>query len=173
MSSTNRDDAAAARIVVGVDGSAGSARALEWAAREARLRGAVLEIVHADFYRHEVLELFAPDVLRAEKSVAAAAARRARELEPGIVTEVRIADPPAHVALIEASKEADMLVVGSHGLSGMKELMLGSVSRECVHHAHCPVVVIPPPAVGWSSSDRNMATATGKPGMHTTGDPGR
>ena len=96
------------RIVVGVDGSQPSFEALEWAAREARLRGARLEVLHATFYRLEMLQLF----------------------------------PGAAKALVEASAGAELLVVGSRGLGGFDELVMGSVSHQCAHHGQCPVVII-------------------------------
>jgi nucleotide-binding universal stress UspA family protein len=48
--------------------------------------------------------------------------------------------------LVAQARSADLLVVGSRGLGGFRELLLGSVSQACVHHAHCPVVVVPDPA---------------------------
>jgi len=134
----------AGRIVVGVDGSADSMRALAWAAAEARLRESVLEVVHVDFFRREALEAFAPDVLSDERTVLQRAVDRAKALEPSIAVVGRLCEPPAGKALIEASEGADMLVVGSRGLSGLKKLALGSVSSECVHHGRCPVVVLRP-----------------------------
>jgi nucleotide-binding universal stress UspA family protein len=136
-------DAPAARVVVGVDGSPGGMRALAWAAREARLRNATLEVVHVAFFRHEASEVFAPGILHDEASALVEAVNRAEALEPGIDVVGRVCDPPAAEALIAASHDADMLVVGSRGLSALKELTLGSVSRECAHRARCAVVVIP------------------------------
>lgn len=134
----------APRIAVGVDGSEPSIEALDWATSEARLRGAVLEILHVDFFRHEALEAFAPDMLATEKSILDKAMIRAHSLAPEVLVTGRILDPPAGKALIAASQGADLLVVGSRGLSGLKEIALGSVSNECAHHARCPVVIIRP-----------------------------
>lgn len=119
-------------------------QALVWAATEARLRRAVLDVVYVDFFRRVALEAFAPDVLRDEQTVLERAVSRAQALEPDIKVEGRICEPPAAEALIEASEGAQMLVVGSRGLSGLKKLALGSVSAECVHHARCPVVIVRP-----------------------------
>jgi nucleotide-binding universal stress UspA family protein len=131
------------RIVVGVDGSPDSLDALAWAAHEARIRDANLEVVYALFYRPELLEQY-PGLLENERSILSAAVARARHLEPTVETTGRIADPPAAKALIEASAGADLLVVGSRGLGGFKRLELGSVSQQCAHHAFCPVVIIRP-----------------------------
>jgi nucleotide-binding universal stress UspA family protein len=133
------------RVVVGVDGSAISMRALAWAAAEAALRGASLEIVHATFFRHELLEQF-EEFASGERAVLDAALSRARDLEPEIRVTVRVREPPAAKALVEASEGAQLLVVGSRGLRGFNELAIGSVSNECAHHSRCPVVIIRPEA---------------------------
>jgi len=119
-------------------------RALAWAAGEARIRGAILDVVHVSTFRHEASETLAPGILADEMKVLERAVTRAKELESGVVVRGRVCDPPTARALIDASRGAEMLVVGSRGLSGVKELALGSVSRECAHRAQCPVVVIPP-----------------------------
>ena len=133
----------APRIVVGIDGSPEATRALVWAASEARMRSATLEIVHVDVFRHEVMELFGPDVLSSEKAILQDAAARARAVEPSVVVETRLCEPPAGDALIAAGEEAALLVVGSSGAGGLKHLALGSVSAECARRARCPVVIVP------------------------------
>jgi nucleotide-binding universal stress UspA family protein len=130
-----------ARIVVGVDGSAPSLAALAWAVKEARLRGARLEVLHATFYRPELLQIF-PNAAEDEEAVLAHALTRARALEPAVDVEARKAGPPPAKALVEASAGAELLVVGSRGLGGFDELIMGSVSRQCAHHAQCPVVIV-------------------------------
>jgi nucleotide-binding universal stress UspA family protein len=136
-------------IVVGVDGSEASRRALGWAVEEGRLRHATVRAVHA--WQYPVADAWAGmpvniyDVL--EES--------AKEQLASIVTEVAGANPEgveqavvlgaAAWALLDASRDAELLVVGSRGLGGFKGLLLGSVSQQCVHHASCPVVVIPHP----------------------------
>ena len=141
----DRSDFMGPRIVVGVDGSSSSMRALAWAAAEAELRSAALQVVHVDFARHEAVEALAPGMLSAEQSVLDRAVVRARALAPSILVTGRLCDPPAGKALIAASKGAEMVVVGSRGLSALQELALGSVSSECAHHGACPVVIIRPP----------------------------
>lgn len=131
------------RIVVGVDGSPEATRALLWAASEARMRSATLEIVHVDVFRHEVMELFGPDVLSSEKAILEGAAARARAAEPSVVVETRLCEPPAGDALIAACEDAALLVVGASGAGGLKHLALGSVSAECARRAKCPVVIVP------------------------------
>jgi nucleotide-binding universal stress UspA family protein len=129
------------RIVVGVDGSEPSLEALAWAAREARLRGARLEVVHASFYRPELLQLF-PGAAKDEEAVLDAAVGRAHAIEPTIDVVAHHFGPPAAKALIDASAGAELLVVGSRGLGGFEGLVMGSVSRQCAHHGQCPVVII-------------------------------
>jgi nucleotide-binding universal stress UspA family protein len=141
---SNADAHKVPRIVVGVDGSPQSMRALAWAAQEAKVRGIALEIVHVDFFREEALAALAPGLLSNEHLVLSRAVERAKELAPGVVVIATLRDPPAGPALIEVSTGAEMLVVGSRGLSGFKELSLGSVSHECAQHAHCPVVILRP-----------------------------
>ncbi|MFC0527666.1 universal stress protein [Phytohabitans kaempferiae] len=135
-------------IIVGVDGSHGAARALAYAAREARLRRTGLLLVHAwwlDARDGGVRETFA----ETEKAARAAA----EELLDGAAAAVRETHPEVPVRrqlvhareaaphLVEASRDAALIVVGSRGRGGFTGLLLGSVSQELVHHAHCPVLV--------------------------------
>ncbi len=131
------------RIVVGIDGSSASAAALRWAATQARLSEALLEVVHARFLRKVASEMI-EGAETEDESILEQGVREARQLEPTIEVVGRIEDPPAARRLIDASKGADLLVVGSRGLGGFKELLVGSVSQQCVHYAHCPVVVVRP-----------------------------
>jgi nucleotide-binding universal stress UspA family protein len=79
----------------------------------------------------------------AEEAVAKAAAQLGGS-RPVPVTVRVVTGLPAQ-ELIEASRDADLLVVGSRGRGGFARLMLGSVSDQVMHHAHCPVVVVPGP----------------------------
>lgn len=140
----------AGRIVVGVDGSPGSESALHWAVREARLRGATVDVVHAWTYPYiaDVAYLSRASLDRAEveasaKEVLAETLHRVL----GEATDVRVEEvvsegSAAHV-LTETAKGADLLVVGTRGHGGFSGLLLGSVSQQAVHHAPCPVVVVP------------------------------
>ena len=148
-----------AEIVVGVDGSPGSLEALRWAATEARLREASLRLVHA--WMVPLLEampepwvLGAPAASPSEEEVYThlqagagavldAALAAAREQEPGLPVEGSLVEARPARALIDAAREADLLVVGSRGRGGFAGLLLGSASAQCVHHAPCPVVVVP------------------------------
>jgi len=115
--------------------------ALNWAATQARLSDAVLEVVHTRFLRKVVSELI-DGAEQEEESILNRAVAQAREMEPAIEVVGSIQDPPTAKSLIDASRGARLLVLGSRGLGGFKELALGSVSHQCVHYAHCPVVIL-------------------------------
>jgi nucleotide-binding universal stress UspA family protein len=131
------------RIVVGVDGSASSKTALDWAIRQAKLTGAVVDAVIAWRYPGaygypgpvgddtDYSELAARVVTESIAEVAGPA-----EIRPKVVE-----GNPAAV-LLAASAGAELLVLGSRGHGGLVEALLGSVSQHCVHHATCPVVII-------------------------------
>lgn len=143
------------RIVVGVDNSSDALRALEWALRIAGPLGAHVRAVHAyappgvyfPYSTHTAEEMH--DTLekqaRAEAEQALEEVLASIQAPEGVTVEPAvIRDRPAEALLTEA-READMLVVGSRGHGGFAGLLLGSVSQQCVHHATCPVVVVPPP----------------------------
>ncbi|SDH59499.1 Nucleotide-binding universal stress protein, UspA family [Lentzea fradiae] len=144
-------------VVVGVDGSAAARAALEWAVEDARRRGCRVDAVsawHPDYgiiigpTPAEVVTGLLPQEMRA------AARTRLDEALQGVGGDVEIrpvlveGDP--RTALVEASKNAELLVVGNRGHGVLVEAVLGSVSSHCVHNASCPVVVIraPKPETG-------------------------
>ena len=139
------------RIVVGIDGSQGARRALEWAVAEARLRDAHLVVVHAWLEPAAVAVGSVitaggvePEVFEetAERTVAdVLGAVDTSGLAQGVERHI-VAGAPAR-ALLDAADGADLVVVGSRGLGGFAGLLLGSVSQQVAHHATCPVVIIP------------------------------
>lgn len=136
-------------IVVGVDGSDHARRALAWAATEARLRGARLVAVHAwhvpaTTYSTYTVPLIEPETLHraAEETLTAATAAEDTD-RMGITLEQRVVEGPAAQVLLHEAEDAGLLVVGSRGLGGFTGLLLGSVSQQVVHHARCPVVIVP------------------------------
>ena len=135
------------RIVVGVDGSEPARQALRWAAAEARHRGALLHVVHMVHFPVGFGPVVYPsaDPERLAEMGDHFAHRECDEVlgdKPGVpVLAEGLVGLTAH-GLIERSEGADMLVVGSRGRGGFSELVLGSVSHHCVHHASCPVVVV-------------------------------
>jgi nucleotide-binding universal stress UspA family protein len=132
-------------VVVGVDGSAWSAKALRTGARIAAAVGAPLEAITC----WDVAPVYAGyGTYDAEYFHT-----KARETLDGAVAEAFGDDPPAGLArrlvrghpaeeLVEASRGAQLLVVGRRGTGGFGALLLGSVSSACVVHAHCPVLVV-------------------------------
>jgi nucleotide-binding universal stress UspA family protein len=140
------DDTSVRLIVVGVDGSPLAETALEYAIEEARLRDAKLQVTYAypvlasaltgstgnDYYQQVEDE--------------------AKEFMQGVLTKAPSTDGidvewlatpgnPSEV-LIEASREATLVVVGSRGVGGFMGLLMGSTSTQCVHYSHCPVLVV-------------------------------
>lgn len=133
-------------VVVGVDGSEASKDALRWAVRQASLVGAEVHALFAwhvpnTFYGGGVPSVLERDLARDSQA----------ELEQAI-TEAVGAHPDGLVAtaveghaaptLVEASKTAQLLVVGSRGRGAFAGMLLGSISDYCVSHAACPVVVV-------------------------------
>jgi nucleotide-binding universal stress UspA family protein len=140
-------------IVVGVDGSDGSLQALRWAADEARLRKALLQVVLAWDYPASLLagaSFSVPDLEILGDFGKLAEARLGQALQDassaleGVEVERRVIEGAPALALIEAAKDADLLVVGTRGHGGFVGLLLGSVSQQCAHHAPCPIVIVPP-----------------------------
>jgi nucleotide-binding universal stress UspA family protein len=136
-------------IVVGVDGSEGSVRALKFALDEARLRACDVKAVavwHIPLSVYEgswfpatidtaELEQVAREKL--DESLADAQAAESGVSVTPVVREGQAAD-----VLVDEARGADLLVVGSRGLGGFKGLLLGSVSQQCAHHASCPVAIV-------------------------------
>jgi nucleotide-binding universal stress UspA family protein len=134
------------RIVVGVDGSALAMNALEFAVEEAQLRHGHLHVTYA----YPVMER--PVTGSTGKDYYEQVEAEAREFMNGLMAKapstegldvewLAVPGNPAEV-LIDASDGAALLVVGSRGVGGFKGLMMGSVSTQCVHHSHCPVLVV-------------------------------
>ncbi|MEU7750093.1 universal stress protein [Nonomuraea sp. NPDC049158] len=132
-------------IVVGVDDSPACEPALAYAFRQAKLRGAVLRVVHA----WQPVHAFAAGVPYDMDEVRTAQHQVVRDRvgtfkkdypQVTVVEDVQPAQPVE--ALADASARADLLVVGSHGHGAVGALLLGSVSRGVLHHARCPVAVV-------------------------------
>ena len=142
--------------MVGVDGSDASLAALRWAADEARLRATSLRAVYAwSFIPAQplgdpgMLAMPAGDLagqLGAESDAARSALETALSdalgSDPDVELEQKLVEGDAGDALVAESATAELVVVGSHGRTGLKAALLGSVSRHVVSHAACPVVVV-------------------------------
>jgi nucleotide-binding universal stress UspA family protein len=129
-------------MVVGIDGSPDGQRALAWALDEAARRDAQLVVVHAWEYPVTTYAFPFPYEETAGSVLSNAVAGIDRH---GVDVQTRLVEGRPVTALVRESQDADMLVVGTRGHSGVASAILGSVSTGCVHHAACPVVVVPPP----------------------------
>ena len=134
------------QVVVGVDGSSSGLRTVAWAAARAREMEAVLQILVAWLPPTPMI----PALVDGHKDGSARAheyAQRAEqvasEVAPEVAIETEVIELPPIQALMDASRNADLLVVGRRGLGGLRGLLLGSVSQHCAEHAYCPVVIIP------------------------------
>jgi len=138
-------------IVVGVDGSPGSKAALAFAIEEGLARGVTVEVVTTWLMRPMTADVVATTSYDAER-------RRARDTQDAAVAEVldgfddrpTISQVVLHEysgqTLVDAAKDAALLVVGSGRKNVLARTLLGSVSEYCVRHSAVPVVVVPDPA---------------------------
>lgn len=139
-------------IVVGVDGSPNSERALDWAMRQAAAVHAQLTVIAV----HEVAKSYwggIPVVGPADTALLGTLRQAAEEMTNKAASRLGDAQPVSvkvHTAngfvvkeLVDASQDADLLVLGARGGSGFARLLMGSVSGEVVQHSACPVVIVP------------------------------
>lgn len=139
-------------IVVGVDSSEASKEALQLALHEASMRGTRVRAVHAwtptvpiamtgpGFIApidREPMQREADELLH--EIVHAVAGEKAPSVECVLV------EGPAGHAILEHAEDAELIVIGQRGLGAVGAVVLGSVSHHVLHHAHCPVLVVPPP----------------------------
>jgi len=137
-------------IIVGIDGSSHSRRALEWAAKEAAIRHAPLTVITV----HQALASFfdTPQVLvedtpetdrvaKAAKAQTDEVLAKLGESRPESVTVQVVHGFPGEV-LVNASSDADLMVLGSRGQGGFARLRLGGVTFQVAQHAHCPVTIV-------------------------------
>jgi nucleotide-binding universal stress UspA family protein len=139
-------------IIVGVDGSGHSQRALAWAMHEAAIRHVpltVLTVHEAVRGYYSGMAIYPDDPARTEDARAAAQAETDKVLagldgpHPESITVKAVHGFPVE-ELINAGKDADMIVVGSRGAGGFTQLMMGSVAGQVAQHAYCPVLLVPP-----------------------------
>ena len=139
-------------IIVGVDGSGHSQRALDWAMKEAAVHHkplSVLTVHQADVGYYGGVVTGPQDLELTEQVQAAVKAEADKVLaamdgpHPVSVTVRAVHGFPVE-ELVGASKEADMIVLGSRGVGGFTRLMLGSTAGQVVQHAYCPVTIVPP-----------------------------
>ena len=139
-------------IIVGVDGSGHSQRALEWAMHEAALRNVPLTVltVHPAIVGYFGGVVTSPGDLDLTEQVQAAVKAETDKVlaaldgaHPESVTVKAVHGFPVE-ELVEASKQADVVVLGSRGVGGFTRLLMGSTAGQVVQHAHCPVLIVPP-----------------------------
>jgi nucleotide-binding universal stress UspA family protein len=140
-------------VIVGVDGSPQSAAALSFALAEAARCGETVHVVTSwDLSPYAVGLLLAPvpplppdagELERSAQQVQDDALAAAGTVEVPLVRHV--VEGGAGAVLVDAARDARLLVVGTRGLGGLRAAVLGSVSRYCARHAECPVVVVPGP----------------------------
>jgi nucleotide-binding universal stress UspA family protein len=133
--------------MVGVDGSPQSVAALQWACRRAEMCGDLVRAVcvwslGASGEDWRLLPGEEAEGQRRAERVLRDGVEAMRRDHPTAELETMVVQGAAARVLIEMSADADLLVLGSRGLGGFTGLLLGSVSNQCVHHAHCPVTVI-------------------------------
>lgn len=141
-------------IVVGVDHSEGAKEALRFALEEAELRDASVRAVHAWTFVPPGAGFFEAgpvaaglDVSELHRAAEAALEGTVTEVagsRSGVEVERRVVEGAPAAVLVEESRDADLLVVGSRGHGGFAGLLLGSVSQQVAHHASCPVVIVHP-----------------------------
>jgi nucleotide-binding universal stress UspA family protein len=139
-------------IVVGLDGSDGARRALDWAMQEAAVHGAPLTVVAV----HEVPKSYwggIPVTGPADESLLAKLRRPAEEMTEAAASalgdgrpatiNVQVVSGFVVKELVQASHDADLVVLGSRRVGTFSRLVMGSVSSEVVQHSACPVVIVP------------------------------
>ncbi|MDA8284033.1 MAG: universal stress protein [Actinomycetota bacterium] len=142
-----RSDPRAGRIVVGVDGSDASKDALAWAARQAELTGASIQVVTAwhvpmAAYSAAVSVPTGYEFEQQARKVLDATIVAVLGDQPNVQVTTSVVEGHPAPELLAAAAAAELLVVGSRGHGAFTGMLLGSVSEHCVTHAPCPVVVV-------------------------------
>ncbi|MCD7442279.1 universal stress protein [Streptomyces lincolnensis] len=134
-------------VVVGVDGSESSLRAVDWAADEAALRGVPLRLVFASLWEHYEGSQLAEALGKQSERVRAqnimdSVALRAHRRQADVKVSTHVEPEEPDYVLVRESRSASLLVTGNRGRTGLAEALLGSVSLTVAGHAHCPMVVV-------------------------------
>ncbi|MFG2269662.1 universal stress protein [Streptomyces chartreusis] len=153
-------------VIAGVDGSAESLAAAEWAAREAVRRDRPLRLVHA--WNWHPRQGAGEPATAAQRYLGRRALRQAedriRRTCPGAKLDDEQIEGPATTALLRAAACADLLVLGSRGLSGFTGFLIGSVALGVVARATTPVVLV---REGEEASDEHLSADDGSPSVRT------
>ncbi|WP_406253749.1 universal stress protein [Streptomyces chartreusis] len=153
-------------VIAGIDGSAESLAAAEWAAHEAVRRDRPLRLVHA--WNWHPRQGAGEPATAAQRYLARRALRQAedriRRTCPGVKLDDEQIEGPATAALLQAADGADLLVLGSRGLSGFTGFLVGSVSSGVVARATAPVVLV---RAGEEASDEHLSADDGSSSTHS------
>lgn len=157
------------RVVVGVDGSPASDRAVLWAAEQARLEARGLTLVHAidpePLLLSRATETVRANVVRAvhetSRTLLARDVDLATRAAPDVQVTARFCDADPREALIAISEFARMVVLGARGRGPVASLVLGSVSTAVARHAQCPTVVVRPTEETKVPAERILASVAG------------
>lgn len=134
-------------VLVGYDGSPGAEQALRWAVEEAELRDLPLTVCHAWHWPYPFRPLAQPILEQVEAvgaKVAEDGARRARELSAGLNVRTLVVQGATSGVLLEAARDAALVVLGSRGHGGFEDLRVGSSAAQVPAHCVVPVVVVRP-----------------------------
>ena len=129
------------RVVVGADGSAEAAAAVDFAAVRAAAASAALEVITCTG-GHQVEDIDERELRASADRIAEAAADRVRETHPALTVTTRVEDCPPELTLVDASADAGMVVVGTRGRGAFEGMVLGSVSHAVIHGAGCTAAVL-------------------------------
>lgn len=134
-------------VVVGVDGSPPSQQALQWAAKAAMARDLPLAILYASQLAGTVdsYEYVSPEAEEAGQQLLSKTESEVKDRFPDLACSTEFAHESPASALVNASRQAALVVVGNRGHGGFHDLLLGSTSLHTAMHAHCSVAVIRPP----------------------------
>ncbi|MFF7969872.1 universal stress protein [Streptomyces sp. NPDC007905] len=155
-------------LVVGVDGSASSLTAVDWAVDEAARRGLPLRLVYASLWERYEGSLLSDGPARPSEQVmaehiVASAAERARLRDPEVKTTTDILPQDAAEALVGAGDTAFALVTGARGRSELSGLLLGSVGPAVAARAYCPVIVVRGDRAGLAGTHERILVGAGDP----------
>lgn len=134
-------------VVVGTDGSPSARAAVRFAAGHAAGVSAALEVVTCTG-GHQVEDVDEAELRASAEHIAAATAGDVRRSHPEVTVTTRVQDCPAEVTLVDASREAGLVVVGTRGRGAFRSMLLGSVSHAVIHDSTCAVVVVPDEGTG-------------------------
>ena len=144
-------------VLVAVDGSENSERALDFALDFAEKYGAVITVLNVSdspalgavpieptSVSGESMVVFARDLRRFHEEILSKATAHAKEVKPNVVVSSKLREGDPSLEIVAEAKEggADIVVVGHRGSSRMREIFLGSISEKVAHLAPCPVVIV-------------------------------